>query len=195
MSVTKTRRVAEITAVLATAAGHLACHVLPIPRPLFITVVVVGWAAYVISRGGISNDNFAEAWRPLAIFGAISAVAMAIGGLALGNFTLHWHLLLALAIYPIWGIIQQYLVQGIVAHNLKELGGGTLAITLITAGLFGVIHLPFAVLMVATFGLGLVFTPHYLRYRNVVVLGIWHGWLGTLLYFWILGRDPLAFLG
>lgn len=195
MNVTPTRRRAEIFAVLATAAAHLSCLVLPIPRQIFIPVVVAAWGAYAISRGGISNENFGAAWRPLAIFGVVSACAMAVVGGLLGNFTLNWHLWVALAIYPIWGIIQQYLVQDIVARNLKDLDYGLVSVTLMTAGLFGLIHLPFGVLMAATFVLGLVFTPHYLKYRNVIALGLWHGWLGTFLYFWILGRDPLAFLG
>jgi hypothetical protein len=44
--------------------------------------------------------------------------------------------------------------------------------------------------MLATFGLGLVYIPLYLRYRNLWPLGFYHGWLGTLFYLWVLGRDP-----
>ena len=195
MTVTRTQRKAEIAAVLLTAAGHLSCHILPIPRHVFIPVVVGLWGLYAVYRGGISNRNFAAAWRPLAIFGVISIVAMAAVGGIMGTFTLQWHLWVALAVYPIWGVIQQYLVQDIVARNLKDLNWNPMHVTLMTAALFGLIHLPFGVLMAATFVLGLVFTPHYLRYGNVPVLGLWHGWLGTFLYYWVLGRDPLAFLG
>jgi hypothetical protein len=36
----------------------------------------------------------------------------------------------------------------------------------------------------------------FLRWRNVWPLGICHGWLGVLFYFWVLGRDPwLEILG
>ena len=192
---TTRRRNLEILAVLATAGGHLACHVLPIPRLLFVSVVVIGWVLYGATRGGLSNPNFAAAWRPLALFGGVSIAIMAAIGLFMGTFSLHWHLFAALLLYPLWGVVQQYLVQELIAGNLDESGWGLPAITLATAALFGLIHLPFAVLMVATFVLGLVFTPHYLRYRNVLVLGLWHGWLGTLLYFWVLGRDPLSGLG
>jgi membrane protease YdiL (CAAX protease family) len=45
-------------------------------------------------------------------------------------------------------------------------------------------------LMLTTFGLGLVYIPLYLRYRNLWPLGLYHGWLGTLFYLWVLGRDP-----
>ena len=44
--------------------------------------------------------------------------------------------------------------------------------------------------MAATFLLGLAFAPLYLRYRNVWPLGLYHGWLGTLLYYQVLGEDP-----
>lgn len=192
---TTRRRHLEILAVLATAAGHLACHVLPIPRLLFISVVVLGWVLYAVTRGDFENRDFAAAWRPLAWFGGISILVMAAIGLVMGTFTLHWHLFAALALYPLWGVIQQYLIQTLIAGNLAEKGWSVPVITGVTAALFGLIHLPFAVLMVATFLLGLVFTPHYLRYRNLWVLGLWHGWLGSFLYFWVLGQDPLSALG
>ena len=46
-------------------------------------------------------------------------------------------------------------------------------------------------LVLATALLGLVFTPIYLRWRNLWPLGLYHGWLGALCYFWVIGRDPL----
>lgn len=44
--------------------------------------------------------------------------------------------------------------------------------------------------MAATFMMGLAFTPMYLRHRNLWPLGIYHGWLGVLTYYWVLARDP-----
>jgi membrane protease YdiL (CAAX protease family) len=58
--------------------------------------------------------------------------------------------------------------------------------------LFGLAHWPDGVLMATTFLLGVVFIPMYLRWRNLWPLGVYHGWLGALMYFWILQRDPVA---
>ena len=45
-------------------------------------------------------------------------------------------------------------------------------------------------LMGATAALALLFTPIYLRQKHVIPLGLCHGWLGVLAYYWLLGRDP-----
>jgi len=155
----------------------------------------LGWVLYAVTRSGFANRDFAAAWRPLALFGGLSIGVMGVFAVFSGTFTLHWHLFAALALYPLWGVVQQYLIQELIAGNLAEQGWSVPAVTGVTAALFGLIHLPFAALMVATFLLGVVFTPHYLRYRNVLALGLWHGWLGTFLYFWVLGRDPLSGFG
>ena len=46
------------------------------------------------------------------------------------------------------------------------------------------------------FTLGLLFTPLYLHRQSLLPLGVAHGWLGVLAYYWLLGRDPwLELLG
>jgi hypothetical protein len=52
------------------------------------------------------------------------------------------------------------------------------------------VHLPDFRLATATFVLGLALTPIYLKWRNLWPLGIYHGLLGVLFYFWVLERDP-----
>ena len=60
----------------------------------------------------------------------------------------------------------------------------------ICAVLFSLVHVPDPQLMVATFVLGLAFTPIYLRWRNLWPLGVLHGWLGAFCYVWVLDRNP-----
>jgi hypothetical protein len=38
--------------------------------------------------------------------------------------------------------------------------------------------------------LALLYVPHFLRYRNVLPLGLVHGWLGSLFNLWALNKDP-----
>lgn len=86
------------------------------------------------------------------------------------------------------------------------------SVTLITAPLFGSIHLPDMWLFGATFALGLVLTPMYLRWRNIWPIGIivcvfvgrnespiysigfLHGWLGAFFYYLVLQRVCLCIL-
>lgn len=65
-------------------------------------------------------------------------------------------------------------------------------INLILTGaiLFGLIHMLDIKLTIATFILGLIYVPLYLRYKNILPLGLYHGWLGTFFYLWALGEAP-----
>jgi membrane protease YdiL (CAAX protease family) len=100
-----------------------------------------------------------------------------------------------LILYPVWGLFQQLLVQGIVVRPLAlgvtPVVSPATAIAL-SAALFGAVHLPDTTLAAATAVMGLVFTPFYLRWNNLWPLGLFHGWLGVTFYFWCLGRDPWA---
>lgn len=93
-------------------------------------------------------------------------------------------------LYPIWGVIQQFLVIGLVAGNLQDLKRTRLnefVIIVLTALLFGLIHYPYYWLMLGTFILALLYGFIYLRERNIYVMGLFHGWLGGLFFiqYWI----------
>ncbi|MEM9527477.1 MAG: CPBP family glutamic-type intramembrane protease, partial [Bacteroidota bacterium] len=64
------------------------------------------------------------------------------------------------------------------------------AIIAATACLFAIIHYPSLWLIAATFLLAIVYTVLYLRGSNLLVLGIYHGWLGGVFFYTILGRNP-----
>lgn len=95
--------------------------------------------------------------------------------------------------YPIWGMFQQLLVQGVFVRTVIESAGGLrpkVIATIVAAVLFGAVHLPELRLAMATLVLGLVFTLIYVRWRNLWPLGLYHGWLGVFYYYWVLGRNP-----
>src|SRR5262249_14697470 len=97
-------------------------------------------------------------------------------------------LILAL-LYPLWGLVQQLLVQAMVVRNLVPVVSLPVVVTLAVV-LFGLVHLPHLALALATALLGGVFTLTFIRCRNVWALGVCHGLLGVFFYFWVLGRDP-----
>jgi uncharacterized protein len=117
---------------------------------------------------------------------------------------LHWHIVLLLAVYPLWGVVQHLLVQGMLARNAHAiltrdwpLSGdvATVVTTLLSAALFAVVHVMGSRLMVLGTGLlCLWWTPCYLRHRNLLPLGLFHGWIGAFFYFWVLVEDPIAAL-
>ena len=71
-------------------------------------------------------------------------------------------------------------------------GGRTNKPLLILTGalLFGALHVPDLMLTAGTTVLAFVYVPLFLRHRNVWLLGIVHGWLGSLFYLWALNDDP-----
>jgi hypothetical protein len=97
-------------------------------------------------------------------------------------------LVLAL-LYPFWGLLQQFLIQAIVVRNLApHVSPGIVVAS--AAVLSGVMHLPDPALALSTAILGAIFTLIFLRWPNIWALGVCHGWLGVVFYFWVLGRDP-----
>jgi len=197
----------EIAAVIATGVLHLVFVNGFNARAGFIGISLVAWTAYIAARTR-KNPGSLSAWgftclnllaaSTSATLMVISAAAiMAFIALSQHSLSLCWHMLPLGLLYPIWGLIQQFLIQALVAANLKRIWPRmdsacviTPVITPICALLFGMVHLPDLKLAAGTFLLGLAFTPIYLKWRNLWPLGIYHGWLGVLFYFWILRRDP-----
>ena len=75
-------------------------------------------------------------------------------------------------------------------QDLKKGNWNEIVIILIAAILFGLIHYPYNWLMVGTFVLAIFYGYIFLRERNVYVMGLFHGWLGALFFYTVVGRDP-----
>jgi uncharacterized protein len=191
----------ELVAVVITGIAHLFFEEVLHRKGLFIALAGCGWGAYCAWRSVRHPETLARwgfvggrpgAWLAPSAFGVVAIAALAIVGVLRGTFALPWHLLALLPIYPMWGLVQQFLLQGLIAGNLRaawpRLHAGW--ITVVASTLFGLVHWPDAWLMSGTFLLGLFFTPMFLRWRSLWPLGAWHGCLGALTYFWVLGRDP-----
>ena len=192
----------EMGAVGLTGAGHLGFSALDRSR-LFIPVATLGWGAYVVYRArtdnrfvgevGLTSTRLGPAFRDATLV-ALGATALMAGlGARQGSLRLGGDLIPLFLLYPIWGVVQQLLVQGMVAANLSRVPGGLgspYAVTPVAAALFGAVHVPNWRLTGATFALGLAFTPLYLHHRNLWPLGLYHGWLGALFYAWVLDRNP-----
>lgn len=189
----------EVGAVALTVAAYFVCYDVLHAKAVFIVGASVGWAAYLATRFardpaavadyGLSRRHLARSGISAASLVLVGAAGCALVALARGTLHVGPGLLLALVLYPFWGVIQQLLVQSMVVRNLAHVLTPRVLVVL-AAALFGAIHLPDPALAAATAGLGAVFTAIYLRWRNVWPLGIAHGLLGAVFYVWVLGRDP-----
>lgn len=193
----------EIILVILTGIMKiLAVEWLDIKGP-YIIAAILFWLVYIFMKarnnpGYFKNLGFKkEGLRQSSKFGLafmiISLITMGSFAYYQDSLVFNWHFLPLMALYPIWGLIQQMLVQGIVVKNLDESGGifsKKWIILPLSATLFAIVHLPYPLLTGATFVLGFIFTLFYLKWRNLWPLGLLHGWLGVFLYFWVLNRDP-----
>ena len=203
--ITDKRRTFEILAVLLTAVGKFVFMDTLQAKLPFILSIIAGWAIYVIYRHrkapgilsywGFRRDTLKNVTYRVLPF-AISAIVLCFFiGYYRGTLNITWHIFPILLLYPIWGCIQQFLVIALVAGNLQDLKNYSVnhATAITTAALlFGLMHYPFYWLMVGTTVLALLYGFIYLRSRNIYVMGIFHGWLGALFFYTVVGRDPFA---
>lgn len=202
-SISNKRRVLEISAVILTAIGKFVFMDYLNWRFAFVAVAIISWSIYIIhchrTRPGIikywgfRTDNFKSVIRKVLPFGALSVIVFFAAGLYQNTINISWHIIPILIMYPIWGIIQQFLLIALTAGNLQDLKGqhpNKWIIILFSALLFASVHYPFVRLIIGTFILAVFYGFIYLSERNIYVLGLFHGWLGGLFYYTVLGRDP-----
>lgn len=175
----------------------------------YVAIAVVCWTLYIIFRSrqqkgilsywGFRQDNFRKTVSILLPFGLAALLIFVIVGSLQGTINLTWHILPILITYPLWGIIQQFLIIGLVSGNMHDLERpkfNTYFVVIFSAVIFSAVHYPSFWLMTGTFVLALFYGFIYLRIRNIYALGIFHGWLGALFYYTVVGTDPFqdAFL-
>jgi membrane protease YdiL (CAAX protease family) len=197
--------IGEVLLVCLTAAGKfIFMDVLKWKFP-FIAAVMLFWTVYVWRRYRLDNtvtrhwgfrwDNMSSVAKRMSLFGLLALLVMITTGYLRDTLQFTWHIFPILLLYPLWGTIQQFLVISLVAGNLQDLFPGQSKqplILVVTAALFGLIHYPFGWLMAGTFVLALFYGYIFLRERNVFAMGLFHGWLGALFFYTVVGRDPFA---
>ena len=201
------QRQLELLAVLLSAVVFLVLPKPPAavaPIAAFIVLCMGGWSTYLVAQ--VRRDpTLLERWglRPttnlgplLRVLGPLAALAVALGvGVAIARgkpLVAEW-MWLSLLLYPLWGLVQQWLVQALVVDNVRALTGlGLPGLMALGAVGFGVIHLEHPLLMVATAGLGGVYVALFQRWRNLWPLAACHGWLGSLFYPWVLDLNPIG---
>ena len=199
-SPSKVKALGETAAVVATGLLHLFFEEVLHAKGPFILLAGLCWGTYLVLS--VRRDrNLPLEWgfgrkgfRPTARWAAgillSGAGIMALTGAFRGTLSWNPHLLPILLLYPIWGLLQQFLLQALLARNLDHILRSRAPAVLLASFLFAGVHLPDFLLAGATLLLALLFVPVYLRHRNLYPLGVVHGVLGALAYYWILGRDP-----
>lgn len=191
----------EIIAVIITALSKFIFYDILNQRLIFILLMFIFWGAYIyrrikqspeiLSEWGFRMDNLNEVFRKVFPFGILAVISCLVIGYVRGTINPNWHIVPILIVYPLFGILQQFLLMSLVAGNMqaqKKLSNGLIILS--TSILFGILHYPYNWLIMGTFILSLFYTYIYLNQRNLYVLGIFHGWLGAIFYYTVVGEDP-----
>lgn len=200
-SISNNQRTLEIAAVVLTGTGKFLFMDFLQWRLPFIIIAIVAWTFYVFYQKkrhpgilrywGFRTDTFLPVVKMLLPFAAGSVLMCFIVGYFLDTIILSWHIVPILILYPLWGVIQQFLVISLVGGNLKDMKGIALSnvvIIFLTALLFGLLHYPFYWLILGTFVLALLYGYVYLKVKNVYAMGLFHGWLGALFFYTVVGE-------
>ena len=199
---TDKRRWLEIVAVVVTGLMKYVFMDWLELRVFYIGVACLFWMVYIYKRyqgnklilkhWGFRKDYFKQAFLFLMPFALAIIAAIIWYGISYKATFLNWHAIPVFMFYPAWGIIQQFLMLALIAGNLQAMIAVKLSksqIILLTSALFALVHYPSLPLMIFAFLMELLFTSTYFRLRNLWPLGLYHGWIGSLFLFFVLGRD------
>jgi hypothetical protein len=195
----------EIGAAVLTASGKFVFSDWLGYQLHYTVAAIVFWAAYVTLRHNW-DPSILKRWgftrKGLKQGLTLGAGAFVVGlgvsllyGASKEVSIINWNLPLLMLLYPVWGIVQQFLVVGLFADNVIALSRGRIpefVVVMIAALLFAAVHVPDRELMVATFCLGIVSVLVFFKTRNLIAVGILHGWFASVFYFFAMGEDPLA---
>jgi len=194
------RALGEILAVLLTGGLFLFFENILHLKLQFLVPCIVAWAAYLVFRvvndrsvaaeWGLRFDNLKSAAPPILGVFAAGVAALYAGHVAFGGRPIPRDAWILFLLYPVWSLIQQFVLQALLAANLERLGLARAAVVAVAAVLFGAAHLPDWPLAALCAAAGVAWTAIYLRRRHLPLLALSHAWLGALAYYWVLGRDP-----
>lgn len=135
---------------------------------------------------GFRQEHWRDSLRTIGIPLAGLVVALAALGIFDDSFrrVSAGYAVEGFAVYLLWGLVQQYLLNGFIVNRLRQAIPRMSAhrSSLYGAVLFAAVHAPNWFLMLVTFFGGYFCARVYLRDRNLYVLGVAHGMAGYLLY-------------
>lgn len=171
-------------------------------RVLFITASCIFWITFIIVeyrkdpqiliQWGFQKLHLKRSLLFLLPFALICVTGIVLYRIISNPSFFNWHFLPIFVLYPVWGIIQQFIVSGLVASSLRTLFKGKITdiqIISIVSFLFALIHYPGIPLMIYVFVMQFIFTYVYFKYNNLWAPGLYHGWISSFFIFFALGRD------
>lgn len=148
-----------------------------IPIAAAFTLMLVSHHAYgeTARDVGWRVDNLLEAIRLLLLPTLGAAILILLLGWLLGSLRFEWSQLRPRFLWlPVWGLLQQYVMQGFINRRAQIIFGRGWRSVLLVGLIFAILHLPNLWLTVATFAGGLILAYFYQRVPNLLALALCH---------------------
>lgn len=201
------RRIFEIVAVFLTGTSKiLFINILKL-HAVYIVSAILFWSVYFLCRvkkhpvllyyWGLSLRNAKGTFKIVGAVGGVAIIVFLIYGMFNNSAIFSPNLLFVLITYPFWGLIQQFMVMSILANDLNDFKPKKFTyyqVVLLTSFVFAIVHFPSIPLIIATFLMAVFYSVIFLKKRNIIPLGIFHGIMGGLFYYLVLGKDTWSIL-
>lgn len=124
---------------------------------------------------GFTTAHFGRAMHLLAAPTIIVIFIFLIFGYQADSLRLDDGIRYKIVSLPLWGLAQQYILQGFVYRRIRVLIEKRLLATAVAATIFAIAHLPNPALTIMTLIGGLIWSLTYERAPNLFALGLSHG--------------------
>jgi len=200
----ESRRIAtiDVAAVGGTSLVYVAFEALDVPKRWSFVVVGVALAIYAtflfrrrthsLHALGFRKDNLAAGLVPVGICTVVAAAGLAAWAVARGKAVWGRDVLVLLALYPVWAIVQQLGFQGLLHRGLMVFVPSPVLQVLGTATAFACVHWGNPTLFGLTFLAGVTWSLLYRRWPNLWLIAGSHTILAALAYPLVLGDVPLS---
>jgi len=192
----------DVAIIVGVCLAYVALESFHVPKRWSFLVVGVTLVAYFVCLArrrtdswrdlGLRTDNLRSAAIPVALFTALAGTGLVAWAVAHGQPLVRRQVLLLLALYPAWAIVQQLVFQGLLHRRLMVVVASPTLQAVITAAAFAAVHWGSAALVVLTFAAGLAWSVLYRRSPNLWLLAASHTVLAALAYPLVLGDAPLS---
>lgn len=200
--VTRGQALRDVLFVLALCIAYVVLESLAVPKRWTFAGAGAALAAFgvvCVRRGaeswrdlGLRTDNLVPALGAAGLFTALAAAGI-VAFAVLRNVPL-WRsdMALLLPLYPVWGIVQQTIFQGVLHRRLHVVLRSAPLEVAVTSAAFALVHWGAVPLVALTLAAGVCWSLLFRRRPNTWALGLSHGVLAALAYPLVLGDAPLG---